>query len=140
MNFTDNDIKNISATLESDAQPFDRGWSWKLHNTETKQSLVFSIYKDAQISNAHSGSLISVQTQHGYFELHDCTNFMLFEPDEVIFIEAGSEKLTSLIIGKQCSCSMYANISRDILETDFSELDPPVLLSAMQLSITEGII
>jgi hypothetical protein len=35
---------------------------------------------------------------------------------------------------------MYANISRDVLGADFAELDPAVLLSAMQLSLTESIL
>jgi hypothetical protein len=65
---------------------------------------------------------------------------MIFEPDEVIFIQATSDKVSSLIIGKNCSCSMYANISRDVLGADFAELDPAVLLSAMQLSLTESIL
>ena len=137
--FSNDDIEKISATLGTDSQMFDRGWSWKLHNPGNNQSLVFTVYKDARISNEITGTLISVQTQHGYFELHNCSGYLLFEPDEVIFVEAGDTKLTCLIIGKECTCSMYANISREILETDFAELDPPVLLSAMQLSITESL-
>jgi hypothetical protein len=56
----------------------------------------------------------------------------------VIFLQNTESKVSSLIIGKNSSCSLFSNISRDILGADFSELDPAVLLSAMQLSLTEG--
>lgn len=138
--FTKNDIENISAMLGTAFDEFDRGWSWKLNNPSTKQSLVFTIYNDAQISDEKPGSLISVQTQHGYFELHDCSSFLLFEPDEIIFVNSNESKVTCLVIGKECNCSMFSNISKDILASDFSEIDSPVLLAAMQLSLTESIL
>jgi hypothetical protein len=138
--FTKDDVGNISETLGLKPQEFDRGWTWRLHNKETGQQLIFSIYTNIQLENNESGNLITVQTQHGYFELHNCTMFMLFEPDEVIFIQHDEVKLSSLIIGRQSTCSMFTNINREILSHDFSELDPPLLLSAMQLSIAESVL
>jgi hypothetical protein len=63
---------------------------------------------------------------------------MFFEPDEIIFIAHDNEFMSSLIIGKQCTCSLYSNISVKILKSDFADLHPAVLLSAMQLSIAES--
>lgn len=134
------DINKIAETLGVEINSSDQGWSWKMANTNSGQSLLCTIYSAANLDKNNTGILVSVQTQHGYFELHDCNNYMIFEPDEVIFIEAKNDKVSSLIIGKNCSCSMYANISRDNLGADFSELDPAVLLSAMQLSLTESIL
>jgi len=138
--FTSDEIESISGMLGINHEEFSRGWSWKMFNPKNKQSLVFTIYNDAQVSSETTGSLISVQTQHGYFELHDCSDFLLFEPDEVIFVQTTDEKVSCLIIGRECNCSMFSNISRDILNADFSEIDSPVLLAAMQLSLTESII
>ena len=139
-NFRDNDIKEISSVLDSKPEQLENQWSWKLSNDRTKQSLVFSIFNQVNLGKGKKGSLISVQTHHGYYELHDCIGFLTFEPDEVIFISSKKDAVSSMIIGKQCTCSMYSNISRDILKADFSSLDPAVLLSAMQLSITEEIL
>ncbi len=138
--FKTEEIESISKMLGTNHEEFARGWSWKLTNPHTKQSLVFTVYNDAQLSHENAGSLISVQTQHGYFELHDCSGFLLFEPDEIIFIHKTETKLSCLIIGRECNCSMFSNISRDVLSADFSEIDSPVLLAAMQLSLTESII
>jgi hypothetical protein len=99
-----------------------------------------TIYNNVELGKNKKGTLLSVQTHHGYYELHDCQSFLVFEPDEVIFINANDTFVSSLIIGGRCTCSMYTNISRDILNSDFSKLDPAVLLSAMQLSLTESIL
>jgi len=81
-----------------------------------------------------------VQTHHGYYELHDISGYLVFEPDEIIFVQAEKNTVSSIIIGKLCTCSMYSNIRREILKADFSTLDNAVLLSAMQLSLAESIL
>ena len=138
--FTDIDVNKVCETLGTKPQEFERGWTWKLLNKETGQQLIFSVISDIDTGDAEKGNLVTVQTQHGYFELHNFNMFMTFEPDEIIFIFNSEDKLSSLIIGKQCTCSMFTNINRDILNHDFSELDPPLLLSAMQLSIAESVL
>lgn len=134
------DAAIISGFLGSAELPQDRGWLWKLHNETTNQAIILNIYNTVDLPDGTSGNLISVQTQHGYFELHNFTHYLTFEPDEVFFIFATDEKLSCLIVGKECTCSMYSNINREILSSDFTDLDPAVLLSAMQLSITDSIL
>lgn len=138
--FTIDDIESISRLLESRHEEFSRGWSWKLLNPERSQSLVFTIYNDVRLSKNYTGSLVSVQTKHGYFELHDCTSFIIFEPDEIIFTSSNNEKTNCLLISREGNCSLFCNIAKEILSTDFSEIDSPVLLSAMQLSLTESLV
>lgn len=72
--------------------------------------------------------------------LHNCTNYLLFEPDEVIFIEAEESYISSLIIGKESTVSMFSNINRSLLRQDITELEAPLLLSAMQLSLTDAML
>ncbi len=138
--FADTDIKKISDILSCPPKQFGSGWSWQMKNTETGQGLVFSIYNEVGLGGGKTGVLVSVQTQHGYFELHDCNGYLIFEPDEVIFLSATGDKVSSMSIGRSATCSLYSNISRDILNADFAALDPAVLLSAMQLSITESVL
>ncbi len=138
--FDKSDIEKISRVLDSQPEELQNAWTWNLRNPITNDSLVFTIYNNVKVSNDKNGTLISVQTHHGYFELHDSTGYIVFDPDEIIFVQATEKLVSSLIIGKQATCSMYANIDRNILITDFAELDPPVLLSAMQLSLAEGLL
>jgi len=130
----------IKKTLGSDYSEFEGGFVWNLRNEKTKQQVVLTIYSSAGVSIDSQDVLVSVQTTHGYFELHSPDTFMSIEPDEIIFLKSQDEKLTSMTIGGSATCSMFSNISRSIIDTDFSELDPAVLLAAMQLSLTDSMV
>jgi hypothetical protein len=138
--FKSSDIGKISEVLGSKAQIFENSSSWQIQNKQTGQALVLTIYNNIELSDEIHGSVISVQTQHGFFELHDCTGYIVFDPDEIIFVQAGGQYVSSLIIGRECTCSMYSNINRDILNSDFTELDSALLPAAMQLSLTENLL
>jgi hypothetical protein len=138
--FTEEDIKVISDTIGIKPKQFEDSWTWNIKDPGETKPLIFTLYNHIDLGAGKIGSLLSVQTRHGYYELHNCTSFMPFEPDEIIFMQSGIEYLTCLIIGKQSTCSLFSNIKRELLKSDFSELHPAVLMSAMQLSITESIL
>ncbi|MFA6569743.1 MAG: hypothetical protein WCT77_00700 [Bacteroidota bacterium] len=138
--FTKEDIKAISNILECEPQEFESSWSWHIENEKAVQPLFLSVHNNVKLSNQSTGPLISVQTRYGYFELHDCSSYLLFEPDEVIFVQSCNNKVSSMIVGKSGNCSLYSNIDKNNLNTDFSGLDPVVLLSAMQLSLAESVL
>jgi hypothetical protein len=135
--FENKDITNINNVLKSEAKEFDGGWTWSIKSQDSSKPMVFSLYSNIDLGG-EIGSMISVQTRHGYYELHGITSIVFFEPDEVIFIRNDKTHLSCLIIGSENSCSLYSNIRLDLIKSDFSELHPAVLLSAMQLSITEN--
>ncbi len=135
--FKNEDIDRISGILGSKPEEYPEAWSWNMKNHETGQALIFTIYNRVKTGKENESNLVTVQTQHGYFELHSCSGFLLFEPDEVIFFNAEPDKVSCLIIGKQATCSLYSNIDRGLLNSDFASLDSPVLMSAMQLSLVE---
>lgn len=134
------DIDIISKTLGVEIEKTDNSYSWKQSNKESGQSLFVSVYNDAPVNDEGEGVLVSVQSNNGYFELHDCTSYIDFENSEIIFIHSNEERLTTLVIGKNCSCNMYANISKHLFEQDITELDNSVIMSFMQLSLTEGLV
>jgi len=134
---TNDNIDKLAKVLGVELNSSEDGWTWKMSNPINNQALICTIYNNAGLGEDKTGVLISCQTKHGYFELHDCNGFMVFEPDEVIFINANEKFVSSITIGKESTCSMFSNIDRSILGADFSELDPAVLLSAMQLSLAE---
>lgn len=139
LTFTEDEIKKICDILGQESKAFENAWSWKIIDKETQKPLVITLHNNVEIDGGQ-GSIISAQTQHGYYELHNITHHMFFEPDEIIFINANQTHLSCMIVGRKASCSVFSNISREILNADFAELNPALLLSAMQLSITENII
>ena len=138
--FTNSDIERISAILGAEPESFGDSWVWSLRNAEHDKPMVVSLYNNVPGTNDEDTSLISVQTRHGYYELHELSSYMLFEPDEAIFVCSKESLMSCLIIGKGNTCSLYSNIRKEILDADFAELHPASLLAAMQLSIVEGIL
>lgn len=138
--FNIEDIEKISNVLNCTPEVSDNTWIWKIVNHENKQSLILTLHKNIPFDKNEIGCLVSVQTLYGYYELHNPIGYMIFEPDEVIFIQANEETISSIIVGKQSTCSVFANIKRDLINKDFKELDPAILLSVLQLSITEAIL
>jgi len=134
------DIKNIAKIFASKPIESDNHWTWSMVNAESRQAQVVVIHNNINFCDDHIGSLVVVQTKHGYFELHDCSGYVIFEPDEVIFVSESNDKISGMVIGSGCTCSMFSPIRREILTADFSELDPAILMSAMQLSLTESIL
>lgn len=136
--FTSADIEKISAIIGSTPTADDNSWMWRLANPQTRQAQTVTIHNNVTFGRNGTGSLVVVQTIHGYFELHACSGFVVFEPDEVIFVSMKGDYLSSMVVGRQCTCSMFAPIHREILTMDFTELDPAILMSAMQLSLAEA--
>lgn len=84
-------------------------------------------------------TLLSAQTVHGYFELHNMVRFVPVDPDEVIFVAEEGDRISGLVVGATGTCSLFSNVTRANLSADFTTLDPALLLAAMQLGLAENI-
>jgi hypothetical protein len=92
------------------------------------------------VSTLESGAaVLSAQTIHGYFELHSVEQFVPVEPDEVIFVAEEGNRISGLVVGREGTCSLFANVDRATLSADFNTLEPALLLAAMQLGLVETI-
>ena len=139
MIFTKDDIEQISKTLGTEPQTEINSYVWNVLNTNNRQKLIVSLYNNVDFKSC-KGALVSVQSAHGYFELHNISNFLVFEHDELIFIRHETDNISTLVVGREATCSLYSDISRDLLKHDLTELDPPVLLSAMQIAIIDSML
>ncbi len=88
---------------------------------------------------ADRGAVLSAQTVHGYFELHDVDRVVPVEEGEVIFVAEEGSKISGLVVGREATCSLFANVDRSTLSADFTVLEPALLLAAMQLGLAENI-
>ncbi len=84
-------------------------------------------------------ALLSAQTVHGYFELHNVQRYVGIETGEVIFVAEEGEKISGLVVGCEGNCSLFANVRRAILSADLAAIEPSLLLAAMQLGLAENI-
>lgn len=84
-------------------------------------------------------AVLSAQTIHGYFELHNVLRYVPIEPGEVIFVAEEGDRISGLVVGREGNCSLFANVLRSTLSADFATLEPTLLLAAMQLGLAENI-
>ena len=134
MNFHKEDIEKISNFYGINYENYENSYTWKISN-QRQTNQIFLTIANIDDGVAHLGNIVSVQTPQGFFELHNCNNFMTFPPDEIFFISENEGKLSCLIVGRNSTCSLFSNIDLSIFEQDIIDLPQPILLSAMQLSI-----
>lgn len=138
--FNETDIKRFNEIFGQEPELFGNSWVWSLRNDVFDKPMIISIMNDVEFGEEVFGSMVSVQTRHGYYELHNLTGFLVFEPDEIIFVCSKKKTVSCLIVGRGNTCSFYGNIRKELLLKDFADIDSSVLLSAMQLSIVQNII
>lgn len=104
------------------------------------KKLALEIYPNIRIGQKR-GSLISVYTLAAHLQLHFCTGYVVSSLlGEITFVGESNGKLCGLTIEKDGGCSLYANVDREILSGDFTNLGPEVMLSGIALSLVEGIL
>jgi hypothetical protein len=138
--FKNTDFKKLSKILGVPAKMKGNNVRFEVEGKETKHKLALEIYPNIVIGHRR-GNLISVYTPSTHLQLHFCSGFVVSEMlNEVTFIGEENGKLSGLIVEKEGGCSLYANVDREILSGDFTQLGPEVMLSGIALSLTETIL
>jgi hypothetical protein len=137
---TTNDIGTIAGVLGQPDETGDAAWMWNLRHVESGRVLALSLTLEADCGNGERSTIVSAHTHQGYVELHGVTHCLVIEPDEVMFVAQSGTAVSSIVVGKTCTCSMYANVRVGILKQQITELDPAVMLAAMQMSLAESLL
>jgi hypothetical protein len=127
-------VQQIARLLE--ARPETLGTDTILHVGEREGASTVVL----TLASLQDGSaVLSAQTVHGYFELHNVERFVPVEPGEIIFVSEVGDRISGLVVGREGTCSLFANVDRRTLSADFATIEPPLLLAAMQLGLAENI-
>jgi len=104
------------------------------------RKLALEIYPLIRIGSSR-GNLVSVYTANAHLQLQFCSGYVVSELlKEVTFIGEHDGRLSGLIIEREGGCSLYANVNREMLSGDFTQLGPEIMLSGIALSLTEAIL
>ena len=134
INITDDKIKAIEDLLKIKVNKSDDSFSIKLKNEKTHTDIHIDIIKEN-----NDEYLISVYTTNAHLQIQSCKNLIISEMlEEMIFISESGDKISGLIISKQGDCSLYSNVDRSIISSDFSNLTSEKLLSAVALSVIDS--
>jgi hypothetical protein len=128
-------IQQISNFFEVTADVYESSITWTIINNDIGLSLIVQVFSDFNSEHNKFDNVINVQTLQGTFELHNCTDYLVFADDEIFFWNKFNGKLNCLVIGKQATCSLYSNIDLDILQIEPQNLPTSVLLASTQLAI-----
>jgi len=138
--FKNSDIKKIARVLGVLPKYRKNNVRFELQGKTPAQKLSLEIYSDLIIGKRR-GNLISVYTPSTHLQLHFCSGYVLSNMlKEVTFIGEHNGKLSGLIVEREGGCSLYANVDRQILSGDFTQLGPEVMLSGIALSLSESIL
>ena len=103
-------------------------------------ALILSIFTkiSVDIIKDKTSVLISVYTENAHLQLQNCDYFIISEMlTEAIFVSETETTVSGLIISKAGDCSLYSNVSKELLKADYSQLESEKLISAIALSLTE---
>ncbi|MCU0373364.1 MAG: hypothetical protein MUE56_09010 [Ignavibacteria bacterium] len=106
-------------------------YSFIVLNSRLKNSVALDIFMDDK--------LISVYSENTHLQLQNCAEFIISAMlEEVIFYSENNDKISGLIISKSGDCSLYANVDKNTLKSDFTDLNSEKLLSAVALSVIDA--
>lgn len=84
-------------------------------------------------------NLVSVYAHDIFLQLHNCTAFAASEVlNQITFFGKEKNKTSGLIIEKEAGCSLYANVNESLLQGDFTQFPPEVMMCSVALSLTES--
>jgi hypothetical protein len=109
--------------------------SFNIVNSKIKNSIALEIFLDEDGDN-----LVSLYSENTHLQLQSCRYFIISQMlEEIIFYTENDTQISGLIISKQGDCSLYSNVDKKTLSSDFLNLNSEKLLSAVALSVIESI-
>ncbi|MCX7930420.1 MAG: hypothetical protein N2663_06855 [Chlorobi bacterium] len=133
------DAERIASVLGGQLVTGDNNWSIEQRNGSGALEQLVTIYPHLQTPDGEL-TLIAVQSRHGFLQLFGCSDYVIVEPDEVLFVARSNERASCLLVGAGRTSTMYADIPLQILRVRIDTLDPALLLAVMQLSLAEHVL
>ena len=106
---------------------------FSLADAESGRTLVLEI-----LPGAEDGALVTVYSQVAHLQLQGC-EAVVADADlgEALFMGREGTRVSGLVVERGAGCSLYANVTERLLQTDFTRLPAEVMMSAVALSMSE---
>jgi hypothetical protein len=138
--FTKENIETIAKVLKANPKPIgDDVFRLKVKNEEENRALALEIHLGLE-TNGQKLNMVSVYAQDTFLQLHNCTAFVASDLlQQITFFGREGDRTSGLIVETSAGCSLYANVSEAILNSDFTKLPEDLMMCAVALSLTESI-
>ncbi len=139
--FTQDDANKVATVLAAEKTTFENDhYRLRVVNSDEKRILVLEVYPEVDLGKTR-GMLVVVYTGNSHMQLHNCTGYVVSdELGEVTFVAESKQRLSGLVVERGASCSLYAELNRDLISSDFTKLGVEVMLSGVALSLAEEIL
>ncbi len=140
--FADSDFARIGEVLGASSRRDGNSVRYRLHDEASSRSITLEITCGLAVPRAlkeeRADTLITVMAPSSLLQLQACTGYIASqELGEVIFFARRNGITNGLVVERQAACSLYANFDQRLLSTDFTQLAPELIMSAVALSMTE---
>ncbi|TYP95163.1 hypothetical protein LX73_0458 [Fodinibius salinus] len=138
--FTKENIDAIADVLGTTAKPLGNDvYRLEVENKKEGRKLALEIHLGLDIEDEEM-NMVSVYAQNTFLQLHNCTAFIASDMlQQVTFFGRQQGRTSGLIVEEAAGCSLYANVSDAILNSDFTTLPEDVMMCAIALSLTESV-
>lgn len=138
--FTKENIDAIAEVLQTTAKPLGNDvYRLQVTNEEEQRKLALEIHLGLSV-NGENLNMVSVYAQNTFLQLHNCTAFIASDMlKQVTFFGRQQNRTSGLIVEQGAGCSLYANVSETILNSDFTQLPEDLMMCAIALSLTESV-
>ncbi len=138
--FTKENIDAIADVLETQAKPLGNDvYRLEVKNEEENRKLALEIHLGLDV-NGEELNMVSVYAQNTFLQLHNCTAFIASDMlKQVTFFGRQQNRTSGLIVEQGAGCSLYANVSEAVLNSDFTQLPEDLMMCAIALSLTESV-
>ncbi len=139
--FIEDDARKIAGILGAEKCTWEKThFRLKIANRAEKRVIILEIYPE-ELLGRERGMMVVMYTGNSHLQLHNCTGYVISEElGEVTFIAEAAGRLSGLVVENGASCSLYSNIDRSLISSDFTKLGVEVMLSGVALSLAEDII
>lgn len=132
--YTRNNLKTIEKLFGKKFSKSKNIYSLLIENKEKNTKISLDLIIDSK-----DECLVSVYTSNSHLQLQNSDYFIFSSMlDEVIFIAENKTTVSGLIISLQGDCSLYSNVDKKLLKSDFKSLNSEKLISAVALSLIES--
>jgi len=138
--FTKENIDAIADVLKTTPKPLgDDVFRFGVVNKEQQRKLALEIHLGLE-ADGENLNMVSVYSQNTFLQLHNCTAFIASDVlQQVTFFGRQHERTSGLIVEAAAGCSLYANVTETILNSDFTQLPEDLMMCAIALSLTESV-
>lgn len=134
-----NDIHSIAKLFGEPTIEGDNSYSWAINQESPNRVVYLRLFTGIEVQGkTEKATLVSIISASGYYELHNCSKVIIFEPDEVIFLSKSDNRISSLTVRPTGSVSVFSNIDTDIMLQNIAELDPALVMAFTQLAIFDA--